>query len=164
MTPQSTTGTSPAELMFGRKLCTTLDLLKPIVAVKVHQKQTQQKVTHDQHAKHHSFDEDSSVFVYNFHGSPQWLPAIVIKQTGLVTFLLELEDKHQVHRHQNHIHHRASTDNTVILDNQSSDDIDDFLPILPRVNDPVDAQPTVPLHRSHCIRCPPHRFTKGGGL
>ena len=93
-----------------------------------------------------------------------WLPAIVIKQTGSITFLVELEDKRQVRRHQDHIRYRASTDNTVIVDNQSLDDIDDFLPILPCVNDPVDAQPTVPLHRSHRIRRPPHRFTKRGGL
>ena len=45
-----------------------------------------------------------------------------------------------------------------------TNDIDDFLPILPCVNDPVGAQPTVPLRRSHCIQRPPHRFTKGGGL
>ena len=122
VTPQSTTGTYPAELMFGRKLHTTLDLLKPNVTVKVHQKQTQQKAAHDQHAKHCSFDEGSSI-------SPHWLPAIVIKQTGSVTFLVELEDKRQVCRHQDHIRYRASTDNTVILDNQSLDDIDDFLPI-----------------------------------
>ena len=86
------------------------------------------------------------------------------KQTGSVTFLVELEDKRQVHRHQNHIHHRDSTDNTVTQDNQSSDDIDDILPILPHVNDSVDVQPIVPLRQSHHIRRPPHRFTKGGGL
>ena len=77
VTPQSTTGTSLAELMFGRKLHTTL-VLKPNVAVKIHQKKTQQKAAHDQHAKRHSFKEGSSVFVDNFHGNPQWLPAIVI--------------------------------------------------------------------------------------
>ena len=97
-----------------------MDLLKPNVAVKVHQKQTQQKAAHDQHAKYRSFDEGSSDFVYNFHGTPHWLPAIVIKQTGSVTFLVELEDKRQVRRHQDHIRYRASTDNTVIVDNQSS--------------------------------------------
>ena len=42
-TPQSTTGTTPAELMFGRKLRTRLDLLKPDLEVAVHQKQTKQK-------------------------------------------------------------------------------------------------------------------------
>ena len=164
VTPQSTTGISPAELMSGRKLRTTLDLLKPNVSAKVHQKQTQQKVAHDQHAKHCSFDEGSSVFVYNFLGTLHWLPAVVIKQTGSVTFLVELEDKRQVRRHQDHIRYRASTDNTAIVDNQSLDDNDDFLPILPCVNDPVDAQATVPSRRSHRIRCPPQRFTKGGGL
>ena len=39
-TPQSTTSAIPAELMFGRKLRTRLDLLKPDLEVAVRQRQT----------------------------------------------------------------------------------------------------------------------------
>ena len=42
--PQSTTGTSPAELLFGRPLRSRLHLLKPH---NVENKQEQQKLTHD---------------------------------------------------------------------------------------------------------------------
>jgi len=64
-----------------------------------------------------------------------------------VTFLIVVEDKHQVCRHQNYIHHRTISDNTVIQDNHSSDDIDDIFPFLPHLNDTVVTQPVVPLRR-----------------
>ena len=67
VTPQSTIGTSPAELMFGRKLRTKLDLLKPTLDVSVHQKQAKQKASHDYHARDRSFSErDSSVCAQSF--------------------------------------------------------------------------------------------------
>lgn len=47
VTPQSTTGTTAAELMFGRKIHTKLDLLKPDLNVSVRHKQAKQKASHD---------------------------------------------------------------------------------------------------------------------
>ena len=47
MTPQSTTGVSPSELLLGRRPRTRLDLLRPNTAERVEQKQHQQKVRHD---------------------------------------------------------------------------------------------------------------------
>ena len=44
-TPQSTTGMSPAELLYGRRLRGKLDLLKPDVAARVRQQQARQKDT-----------------------------------------------------------------------------------------------------------------------
>ena len=43
ITPHTTTGTSPAELLFGRLPCSQLDLLKPTLAERVHKKQERQK-------------------------------------------------------------------------------------------------------------------------
>ena len=52
--------------MFGRKLHTRLDLLKPDLEVAVHRKQ---KASHDYHATDRSFKEGASVYVYNQAGS-----------------------------------------------------------------------------------------------
>ena len=41
LTPQTTTGLSPAELMFGRRLRSHLDLLMPSIATRVNAKQQQ---------------------------------------------------------------------------------------------------------------------------
>ena len=65
VTPQSTTGTSPAELMFGRKFHTKLNLLKLTLDVFVHQKQTKQKGLHDYYAMDRSFSEGDSVCIHN---------------------------------------------------------------------------------------------------
>ena len=63
LTPQTTTGLSLAELMFGRHL----DLLMPSVATRVNAKQQQQKVNHDGNCK---FDVGDSVYIRNFRGTP----------------------------------------------------------------------------------------------
>ena len=44
VTPQSTTGVSPSELLKGRRIRTRLDLLKPRVSEHVEQRQLQQKL------------------------------------------------------------------------------------------------------------------------
>ena len=49
--PHSTTGVSPAELMFGRQLRSQLDLLKPSLESRVQHNQQRQKEGHDQHAR-----------------------------------------------------------------------------------------------------------------
>ena len=47
LTPQTTTGSAPAELLLGRRPRSRLDLLKPSLETRVHDKQAQQKVSHD---------------------------------------------------------------------------------------------------------------------
>jgi len=51
LTPQSTTGVSPAELLLGRQPRSRLDLLKPNTAERVEKNQLRQKHQHDVKAK-----------------------------------------------------------------------------------------------------------------
>ena len=46
ITPHSTTGVSPTEMLFGRRLCSKLDLLVPNITTRVEQRQEVQKATH----------------------------------------------------------------------------------------------------------------------
>ena len=48
-TPQSTTGNSPAKLMFGQKLNTRFNQLKPDLFTTVQKNQQRQKFNHDYH-------------------------------------------------------------------------------------------------------------------
>ena len=48
LTPHSTTGICPAELLMGRKPRSLFDLMKPNIADRVHQNQQKQKLRHDQ--------------------------------------------------------------------------------------------------------------------
>ena len=50
-TPHSTTGVPPAELLMKRKLHTQLNQIVPSIANRVRNKQSQQKVAHDYHAR-----------------------------------------------------------------------------------------------------------------
>ena len=61
VTPQSTMGVSPSELLQGRRICTRLDLLKPRVSEHVEQCQLQQKLSHDSSARRMSFTKGDSV-------------------------------------------------------------------------------------------------------
>lgn len=63
LTPQSTTGTSPAELLLGRRPRICLDLLRPNIAARVEKMQLEQKLRHDSKAKSQTF---SVVFLKNF--------------------------------------------------------------------------------------------------
>ena len=47
VTPQSTTGQAPAELLLGRRPHTCLDLFRPNTSDRVERKQQQQKFRHD---------------------------------------------------------------------------------------------------------------------
>ena len=50
ITPQSTTGMSPSELLLGRRLKSALDLMKPNLQHQVEKEQERQKIAHDRRA------------------------------------------------------------------------------------------------------------------
>ena len=162
VTPQSTTGTSPAELMFERKLHTKLDLLKPTLDVSVRQKQAKQKASHDYHARNRSFAEGDSVYVHNHAGSPKWIPGFIVEKTGPVSYLVQLKaSQQQLCRHQDHIRLRLdeSPDSAEAGDQcQESGDAVDDIPIFPQFRSPENPVPE-PLRRSQRIRRPPQRYS-----
>ena len=71
MTPQSTTTNSPAELLFGQKLKSRLDLLHPDLQGKVESKVEKQKESHDRHSRFREFKEEDTVFVRNYRNGPK---------------------------------------------------------------------------------------------
>ena len=66
ITPQSTTGESPAHLRWGRSLRSHLDLLRPDVATRVHLAQSRQKNQHDQHSRTRGVKLGDAVSVRNY--------------------------------------------------------------------------------------------------
>ena len=73
ITPQTTTGVSPSELLLGRRPKTGLDLLRPHTAEKVKSKQLQQKAKHDAITKSRMFCVGDRVFVTDFGSGDRWL-------------------------------------------------------------------------------------------
>lgn len=110
LTPHSTTGVSPAELMFGRKLRSKLDLLSPagMIASRVSSRQQKQVEHHSAHPRQVELPLLSPVIVKNYsQQGPGWLPASVEKQTGPVSYQCRLDNGNIVKRHLDQIHPRV---------------------------------------------------------
>ena len=103
ITPQTTTGISPSELLLGRRPRSRLDLLKPHTAERVEKKQLQQKRQHDAKAVNREFDVGTTVFVRNYHHGSRWLPGTIQQQTGPVSFRVRLTDGRIRRCHQDQI-------------------------------------------------------------
>ncbi len=78
ITPQTTTGISPSELLLGGRSRSRLDLLKPNIAHRVEKKQSQQKEQHDSRARLCVFTVGQNIFLKNYGAGRRWLPGIVI--------------------------------------------------------------------------------------
>lgn len=74
ITQYSSTGVSPSELMWGRKLRSTLDLLLPDVNREVQQSQDQKKQLYDIHSPTQKFNINDFVYAQNYGSGPLWLP------------------------------------------------------------------------------------------
>lgn len=106
ITPQSTTGLSPAELLMSRRLRSTLDLLLPDIKAKVCKKQAKQKEYHDAHSKWRSFSPGADVYVRNYSHGPTWVPAIIVGSTGPVSYTVQMGDGRVVRRHVDQVRKR----------------------------------------------------------
>jgi transposase InsO family protein len=101
ITPQTTTGLSPAEMLMGRKLRNTLDLLHP--RAKICRK----------------FNIGDRVFARNYRGKVIWITASVIKVTGPCSYLLKSNEGYFLRRHIDQLRPCYSTG---ITDSSYSDD------------------------------------------
>ena len=89
LTPHSTTGVSPAELMFGRRLRSRLDLLWPgnSIATRVHERQLAQKKSYTKGPRKVSFPADTPVMIRDFTPrGPKWIPSTIAEQTGPLSY------------------------------------------------------------------------------
>ena len=84
ITPHSTTGVSPAELLMGRRPRSHLDIMHPSIETRVLSSQACQKSGHDNTAKERLFKVDQ-VYVCNFASGEKWLPGVIT--TGYSTIL-----------------------------------------------------------------------------
>ena len=98
VTPQSTTGKTPCELMFGRKLRTHLDMLHPDERSKVEEQQEKQKAWHDQKAVSREFDVGDTVYARNYATGSRWLTGVIHTRTGPVSYTVKLTDDSRIWR------------------------------------------------------------------
>jgi len=113
ITPHSTTGESPAQLLMNRRLRSRLDLTFPDTSKRVLDRQS---ASVDRHAKPDDvlqFHCGDSVQVLNFSASPKWMSAVLEERLGPVTFMARLTDGRLWKRHLDHIRHRLPEEGPV---------------------------------------------------
>lgn len=109
ITPHSTTGVAPAEMLMGRKLRSKFDLLYPDVPEKVLDKQSAQKKSHDNSVPVRTFSEGDPVFVENFPShNPKWIAGVVQEVKGPLSYLVQLTGGRCVRRHVDSVRARET--------------------------------------------------------
>ena len=96
---------SPAELVFGRKLRSRLDLFWPgeSLATRVADKQQSRKDNHSLVGRSLTITPGSPISIRNYSTGPKWIPARVQSQTGPLSYRCQLQDGGVAKRHQDQI-------------------------------------------------------------
>ena len=124
ITPQSTTGISPAELLLGKRPRTRL---KPHTAERVENKQLQQKAKHDATAKSRVFQVGDLVFVKNYGSGQRWLSGRIVTCTGPVSFRVQLDDGRVRRCHQDQLRSRWLPDEVQREETPSAEEEEDTM-------------------------------------
>ena len=111
--PHTTTGVSPAELLYKRKLRCRLDLLNPTdrLESKVTHQQENQKRNYCSSPRKLPVASQDPIAIRNYGNGPKWLPAHAEEQTGPVSYRCRLQDGTLVRRHQDQILRRVPKQN-----------------------------------------------------
>ena len=112
VTPHTTTGVAPSELLLGRRIRTRLDLLQSSLGNTVTQRQLRQKYYSDRHCRHggSSFAAGDTVYMRNWPGlKPVWIPAVLERAVGPQTFQCVTSCGRQLRRHVDNLRPRVST-------------------------------------------------------
>ncbi|XP_043200506.1 uncharacterized protein K02A2.6-like isoform X1 [Amphibalanus amphitrite] len=105
--PHSSTGRSPAELLFGRPLRTRLDVCKPSLRETVELKQHAWKNARDSHCTDRQFMVGDPVYVCLIPGpGAPWVPGVVTAAGGQIC-TVQLADGRIFTRHRDHVRPRV---------------------------------------------------------
>ena len=126
LTPHSSTGVSPAELIFGRKLRSQLDLMKPSLEEKAHQSQDQQRKSHDKRSQARSFTKNQQVYARNYGPGPKWLSGVVVELEGSVLVQVRLTDGRIVRRHADQLRPRVGDSEESPQAEEGDDEMENF--------------------------------------
>ena len=161
LTPHSTTGSSPAELLLGRRPRSRLDILHPDLAVRVESRQAAQKQDHDTRGiSERKFVEGDLVYVRDFRFPKKWIPGVIVTVTGPLSYTVKIGSG-VVRRHIDHLRarHNSQVDasDDVYVDNPN--DITSGPSSAPVVSPSSSDERAVPTADSSpsepCVQAPP---------
>lgn len=136
-TPHMTTRTPPCELLMGRSLRTRWDLLKPGTDETVRRRQANQKAQHNQHARLRCLSIGASVMVRNFSSGPDWVPGVVARRLGPLTYLIDVFDGRLWKRHVDHVKEFGHVRHQPEVHSETEFDVDPPAVSLPSSDDPI---------------------------
>ena len=115
--PHSTTGKTPAELMFNRELRTPFHLLQPGNQASIKPTEVRKKTR--------TFEVNDLVWARNFSTGEKWIPGVVRKKLVNVTYEVDFEGKESSNRHIDHLTERKVDQEQVNLPSSiTSEDFD----------------------------------------
>ena len=105
------------------------------------------------HARDRQLQLDDSVLAKNHGQGPPWIPGKILKQSGAVTFIIELPDGRVIRRHLDQL--KLNMTNSVVPDSEPSTSFDISIP------DCLTSSEAVTLEQRHSSRIshPPTRFS-----
>ena len=128
ITPHTTTGQSPAQLLMNRQPKNRLALARPSIEKRVQSKQEEQKRGHDKRTKQRTFNVGDAVYARNFARGSKWLPGQIVAKRGPLSFTIKLNDGRMWNRHIDHVV-SGNHGNAQNLHNQPEPDFDWGLPL-----------------------------------
>ena len=160
ITPHTTTGTSPAELLLGRRPRTQLEMVLPDMTCKVQKRQQLQKKNHDKRSAPRNFKVGDTVYVRKFPSNDDWIPGTIMKNTGPLSFIIKLETGQTVCRHVDHVRHQTDVSNPEPITDWT--DLPDIATTPQAEHNTQPTQIEMPmLRRSTRVYVPPQRYSPG---
>ena len=141
-TPQSTTGTTPSQLLLGRRMRSPLDAIHPDLHKRVEQKQLRQEEGHTTQLRSCRLEPGDPVYARNFssNSANPWLPGHVTQCEGTRSFRIALPDGRTIRRHLNHLRRRSTARERLAEFNW---DTSPSFPDTERVTEALDSQTPV---------------------
>ena len=102
LTPHSTTGQSPAELLLGRRPRSHLDFIVPSVERNVKKAQERQR-NNCKSSGHHCYEVGERVYALNHWGTPRWISGIVTSVMGPASLRIKLDIGKEVRYHVDNV-------------------------------------------------------------
>ena len=102
--------------------------LYPEIRKRVESRQVKQKEAHDTAKPLRKFNVGDKVFAENFSGTgTRWMPGIIVKITGPLSYLIELDMGKTVHRHMDNVkkrHNSLDLDETTSTSSEQPTNVD----------------------------------------
>ena len=119
ITPHTSTGMSPSELMWGKRLRSPLDLLRPSTS---HDNEEPTRGPDGSPALTRQFNINDKVYARSYSSGPRWLPGVVVKIKGNVMYDVRLSDDRVVVRHLDQLRSRTVLEHDSVTSNTTVDE------------------------------------------